>query len=147
MAYTLYHIKGKKWGCTKSRRLSARLAAQGYTIDDVYEFEKYDDIYEASNRELELQRRDGYPVDTHPYWKVVNMATTTGRKAGGKKGGKAMKGRRSNRAKLDDRQVRFIRKWCRPNGHCTQQRIANLFGINRVSISDIIQYKSYKDVI
>ena len=33
--------------------------------------EEYDDIYEASNREIELQKEYGYRVDRIPYYKIL----------------------------------------------------------------------------
>lgn len=56
--YTLYHIKGIKWGCSKN--LQRRLSAQNYKINDVCEIIKIDDIDEASDMERELNIRDGY---------------------------------------------------------------------------------------
>ena len=57
--YTLYHIKGIKWGMTT--RLKRRLRDQGYTIEDCCEFEYYDDIDVGADREKELNLKFGYP--------------------------------------------------------------------------------------
>lgn len=56
--YTLYHIKGIKWGC--SNQLEKRLSAQNYTINDVCELIEIDNIDKASDMERELNIRDGY---------------------------------------------------------------------------------------
>jgi len=70
MKYTLYHIKGKKWGCTNN--LKKRLKRQGYSIGDVYETETYNDIDTAADREKVLNLKYGYPwCDTQDYRKVV----------------------------------------------------------------------------
>jgi hypothetical protein len=65
--YYIYHVPGVKVGCTKQP--SKRLAGQGYS--DYQLLEAYEDIYEASDREIYLQKIMGYPVDTIPYWKSV----------------------------------------------------------------------------
>lgn len=56
--FYLYHIKGLKWGCSKE--LPTRLRNQKYTLNDVCEVIKVDDIDEASDMERDLNIRDGY---------------------------------------------------------------------------------------
>ena len=70
MKYTLYHIKGVKWGMTDN--LIRRLKAQGLGVADCCEFEYYDDIKIASQRELELQTQYGYKEDTMSYDKFID---------------------------------------------------------------------------
>ena len=79
--YYIYEIPGVKIGCTWNveRRVEK---AQGYTNYKI--LEQHTDIYEASRREIELQKKYGYPVDRKPYWKTIKMASSGG-KIGGKK--------------------------------------------------------------
>ena len=65
--YYIYHIPGEKIGT--SVEPAERVAKQGYTKFDVLEV--HSDIYEASDREIELQKEYGYKVDTIPYWQAV----------------------------------------------------------------------------
>jgi len=67
--FTLYHIKGHKWGCT-IRPLEERIREyrkQGYTMDDVCETETYTDLHQASEREYELNIQYGYPNQQRKY--------------------------------------------------------------------------------
>ena len=57
--YTLYHIKGKKWGCTKN--LKQRLKSQKYTLADVHETIFIENIEEAAALEEKLNKECGYP--------------------------------------------------------------------------------------
>ena len=62
--YYIYHIPGTK--IDVSTEPEFRVKAQGY---DSYEIlEQHTDIHEVSNREQELQRQYGYPVDSVSYW-------------------------------------------------------------------------------
>jgi hypothetical protein len=88
--YYIYHIPTYRWksgkigkvGCTDD--LKNRMSQ--YPKNTVYEvLEFHSDIYVASDREILLQRRYGYPVDTKPYWKVIQIATKASRSKGGKK--------------------------------------------------------------
>ena len=61
--YIIYHIPGKKIGCTS--RIERRMEQQGnpeYTI-----LETHTDINKASEREIELQKEYGYRIDTCLY--------------------------------------------------------------------------------
>ena len=67
--FTLYHIKGHKWGCTV-RPLHERIREyrkEGYTMDDVCETETYTDLHEASEREYELNIQCGYRNQQRKY--------------------------------------------------------------------------------
>ena len=68
--YYIYHIPGVKIGCTDKpkRRIQYR---QGYTEWEI--LETHEDIYVASDREIELQKEYGYPVDIAPYWKSASQ--------------------------------------------------------------------------
>jgi len=80
--YTIYHIPGTKIGV--SYRMDKRMKDQGFTDWEILEV--HTDIYEASDREQELQREYGYRVDKTQYWQSVeNIAI------GSSSGGKANK--------------------------------------------------------
>lgn len=65
--YYIYHIPGVKIGCSKEP--AYRVAKQGYTQFDVLEV--HSDIYEVSDREIELQKEYNYTVDPIPYWQSL----------------------------------------------------------------------------
>lgn len=79
--YYIYHIPGIKIGCTSD--LNKRMADQGFTEWEI--LEEHTDIYEASDREIQLQKDYGLPVDTIPYWQSYQsrfrMNTSAARKA------------------------------------------------------------------
>ena len=59
----IYHIPGLKIGCTSDPKTRARRPHyEGFYILEVHE-----DAQTAGDRELELQREYGYPVDTDHY--------------------------------------------------------------------------------
>jgi hypothetical protein len=65
--YYIYHIPGVKIGCTKNPKNRLRQQkAVNYEI-----LETHNDIYIASNRELELQKEYGYPIDTTNYMNSI----------------------------------------------------------------------------
>jgi hypothetical protein len=61
--YHIYHIPGVKIGC--STQPKQRVKTQGYSTFEI--LETHSDIYEASKREIELQKQYGYKVDDVPY--------------------------------------------------------------------------------
>jgi hypothetical protein len=64
MKYYIYHIEGIKIGCTTNPK--KRVKEQGYTEYSI--LETHDDINTASDREIELQKECGYPIDKIPYY-------------------------------------------------------------------------------
>jgi NTP pyrophosphatase (non-canonical NTP hydrolase) len=69
--YILYHIPGKKIGCTTD--LYNRVTdQQGYEPGEYEVIEKSEDIDYISKREIELQKEYGYRVDRVPYNKLNN---------------------------------------------------------------------------
>jgi hypothetical protein len=82
--YYIYEIPGVKIGCTYN--LKKRIKKQGYV--DYKILEQHTDIMEASKREIELQRKHGYKVDTIPYYKTLLIPTTEGCRKAGKLAGK-----------------------------------------------------------
>ena len=61
--YVIYHIPGVKIGCTT--QYPYRCQEQGYEVYEI--LETHDDGWIAGDRELELQKEYGYPVDTSHY--------------------------------------------------------------------------------
>lgn len=72
--YYIYHIPtfrhkdGRigKIGCTEEEDAKVRVQNQGYTEYEI--LETHTDIMVASDREIELQKEYGYPVDKVPYY-------------------------------------------------------------------------------
>ena len=69
--YYIYHIPGIKIGCAED--VAVRTRKQNFTSYEI--LEEYTCIYEASKREIELQKEYGYPVDKQPYYKIARVAT------------------------------------------------------------------------
>jgi hypothetical protein len=78
--YYIYHIKGKKIGC--STQLKRRISLQGFTDYEI--LEEHTDILIASDRERELQKIYGYRIDKVPYWKTIKIPTFKSCSKGGK---------------------------------------------------------------
>ena len=68
--YIIYEIKGKKIGCTRKDAYDIRQHMQK-DIGKMIVLEEHLCIYEASNREIELQKQYGYEIDSNPYWWVI----------------------------------------------------------------------------
>jgi len=64
--YKIYHIPGKKIGCTTNLKKRVE-EAQGYKAGEYEVLFETDDIKEASNAERTLQQDLGYKVDMKPY--------------------------------------------------------------------------------
>lgn len=78
--YYIYHIKDKKWGCTK--HLEQRLAKQKYTLNDVCEIIEIYDLDKAAKLEKELNLKHGYFwSDTQEYKKALRNSKHGGIKA------------------------------------------------------------------
>ena len=82
--YYIYHIEDIKIGCTTQP--IKRTKEQGFLEYNI--LETHTDIYIASDREIELQKQYGLPVDKMPYWKsyqaLRNGTTTKSSSDGGK---------------------------------------------------------------
>ena len=67
--YFIYHIEGKKIGVTDnpSRR------AKQYKLEELEIIETETSAKRAGEREIELQKQYGYPVDKKAYHKVKRM--------------------------------------------------------------------------
>ena len=83
--YHIYHIPNVKIGC--STEVKVRVAKQGFTEYEI--LETHTDIYKVSNRELELQKQYGYPVDNIPYYISCQNFKKGTTKESCSKGGKA----------------------------------------------------------
>ena len=64
--YKIYHIPGKKIGCTTNVEKRVQLE-QGYKPGEYEILFETDDIKEASDAERTLQQDLGYKVDIKPY--------------------------------------------------------------------------------
>ena len=67
--YKVYHILGKKIGCTKNIKKRVE-EEQGYKPGEYEILYETNDIKEASKAERTLQKDLGYKVDTKPYYKL-----------------------------------------------------------------------------
>ncbi|MCP4989405.1 MAG: hypothetical protein GY928_26105 [Colwellia sp.] len=82
--YSIYHLpqfvhpNGEigKIGCTSYNDPQERAIEQDYTFDDFEVLEQYEDIYIASDREIELQKQYGYVVDKTPYFMSIQNRRT-----------------------------------------------------------------------
>jgi len=70
--YYIYHIPGIKIGCTID--YPYRCIKQNYTEYEL--LETYEDGWIAGDREIELQKQYGYPVDRQHYMKNSKMVLT-----------------------------------------------------------------------
>lgn len=82
-----YEIVGVKVGTVAAHQVKRRQRSQKH-LGQMILREEHHCIYEASKRELELQKEKGYPVDSKPYWKVVQMTTPQSCITGGKVAGR-----------------------------------------------------------
>ena len=109
--YYIYHILGVKIGCTKD--LQKRMSDQGFTEWEI--LETYTDGWLAGDREIELQKEYGYPVDTCHYMvSLQNRPTWTEEARAKGKAGRtawgAILGKMSNTLSFkDDELIQQIR--------------------------------------
>ena len=155
MKYTLYHIKGVKWGMTE--RLEARLKQQGYTISDCYEFEYYDDMDTAADRERELNIKCGYGWNKQQDWRIAkNNSYKGGAKSkeigqiqniqpigcilGGKKTGPRKK---YELRKLNETQVDEIRTLYKSEKKYTLIYFAKKYNVSEATVHHIVKKRNY----
>jgi len=147
--YYIYEIEGVKVGCTVN--IENRMQEQGYSNPII--LEEHTDIYLASDREIELQKEKGYPVDSRPYWEVVqNRRKWT--KADMVKGGRnsthnsSIPGKASKESPrralrfLTFEQAQEIRSKYIPRKYSCQT-LANEYGVNINTIQSIIRGQTY----
>ena len=130
--YTIYEIPGVKIGCT-NQRVQERIKKQGYSNYNI--LEEHTCIYEASNREQELQVEKGYPKDKVPYHITFSNSTVGGKK-GGLKGG----GHQRKLTMNDADAIRILYA----TGKFTQKDLGQRYGVSMRRISDIVNFKSYR---
>ena len=162
--YYIYYIEGQKIGVTDN--MKERMRAQGFTKWEI--LETHTCIYEVSDREQELQRQYGLPVDTIPYWKVVKSnqcpiaraktsaglkgikrnhtrehqqkASRAGHIAKLEKGTYDDIGRKKRKLTFEDAEA--IRKLC--NDGMKQRDAAKEYNVSQRTINCIVNYKIYK---
>ena len=158
MKYTLYHIKGLKWGMTE-RTLKQRFSDQDYrnkglTSNDVCEIEIYYDENTAADREKELNLKDNYPWKDSQDWRILKKMSKNSPNT--KKGVKftdahKSKLRKSNggdnhsQLKLSSDIVKKIRKEC-ALGMYTSGDISRIYNITIGHASNIISNRVWKNI-
>lgn len=75
--FYLYHIKGKKWGCTK--RLEQRLKKQGYSISDLDRLITVANLELADSLERQLNNEYGYSNQHQSYIKTIAKSVKGGK--------------------------------------------------------------------
>jgi hypothetical protein len=122
--YYIYHIPtAPKIGTSINPKL--RVKRQGYTDFEI--LEEHTCIYEASRRELELQKEYGYPVDISPYYNTIRIRTTDAGKA--------------NR-KITFEQAEEIRAKYKPYKY-SAQKLADEYGLTYEFVKRIIKKQRY----
>ena len=76
MKYKIYHIKGKKIGCTQDVKQRVEIE-QGCSREDYDILFETDCVDEASKAELQLQKDMGYKIDKIPYNKLFKTKYKT----------------------------------------------------------------------
>lgn len=124
--YYIYHIIGKKIGCSKNPE--RRIKQQSHGEFEI--LEQHEDINVASERELQLQKEYGYKVDYNTYAKSIQgyshekvskagVASATKQWSENrlrelekcKKGGKIVKEKYSKEILQYDLNENFIKEW------------------------------------
>ena len=144
--YYIYEIKDYVWkkknigrigkiGCTDD----TKRRALEYKLESLSVLEVHDDIIIASNRELELQREKGYPIDKEPYYETCRKAklTKTEEALAKRNGsyvypesGKIKKGTKIEQYSKDGK---YIRQWD------TIRMAGDSLGVHFVSISNCLR--------
>ena len=134
--YYIYHIPGVKIGCTND--LVKRMADQGFTNWEI--LEKYNNIYTASKREIELQKEYKLPIDAVPYW----MSVKNRRRFTDEDRAKGVKNRARKQRNLTFEQAQEIRsKFNNERGQ--QIGLAREYNVTRTTIRRILNNKIYLD--
>ena len=152
--YYIYHIEGIKIGCTVD--IPHRMREQGFTQWEI--LETHTDIYEVSDREIELQKQYGLPIDTIPYWKAVENRpkwnnetrhefTSEECSIGGKKGGviggaKSKSTHQKSRRRFTETQIQEIKDKYIPRKY-SMHKLAKEYSVTYTAIYKIIKNKTY----
>ena len=164
--YTLYHLKGNKWGMTR-RTLEERFShieykKKGITVNDVCETETYSDKDTAADRERELNIRDGYGWNKSQDYRVIIKRSVKGGLTLSKERASEM-GKKSKptakqiqnvldyaktKREMNYDQAEYIRtQYKRGNdifgNRITLHRLGKVFNVSHVPISNIIHNKTY----
>ena len=160
--YTLYHLKGNKWGMTR-RTLEQRFSDKDYkkkgiTVNDVCETETYFDKHTAADRERELNIRDGYSWNKSQDYRVITKRCITG---GYKQGPQNVKSGHMSKVqeigsklpkyhcrKLDYQTAEYIRAQYKRGKDVfgkkiTYRRLGEAFGVAHTQIINIIKNRTY----
>ena len=149
--------------------LKSRLKNQGFTDYEV--LETHECKYTASNREIELQKEYGYPVDKTPYFKLLEVDRSIGGRKGGlsnvrsghwsslktrehqQKAGKAghkvclekgiYKEIGKKKRKLLFTDAEEIRRLCKTG--ISQRKVAKQYNVTQRTIGMIVNYVTYKE--
>ena len=133
------HPNGRigKIGCTIN--LHDRIRSQGSSNYEI--LEEHIDIYEVSDREIELQREYGYPIDRIPYWKTVQHSTAHNlTKEHSAKGGSVSSTWSRKLTFEQAEEIRFKAK----NGY-TRRMLAKEYNMSVGSINQIVNNLTYVD--
>ena len=142
--YYIYHVKGVKIGVSENPK--KRLLSQ--KVKDYEILEEHTDIYKVSDREQELQKQYGYPVDKNPYWKMHKIAKKgIGGKVAAGKGGRNNSSENKSKAGKAKRQITYTdAQQIRAEyglGSITQTQLAKMYGVSKHIIYYIIHNKTY----
>ena len=148
--YYIYHISGVKIGCTSD--LIKRMSDQGFTDWEI--LEEHTNIYEVSDREIQLQKEYGLPVDKVPYWKSVenrpvwndaarSKGHATLKSNGYKHTTKASHASIPGKLKLTIEQAEEI-KALYVTGKYTQRQLGKMFNVSQHPIKEIVNNRDTK---
>ena len=145
--YYLYEIPGVKVGVTQDiERRQEEQKNKGSLIV----LGEYTDIYQVSEKELELQAEKGYHVDKHPYWytiKVQNkLSCTPEAKAKHKANNDFRKASIGSTRKLTAEQVILIRELYKNNISLTAADLARQFNVSLFTMTDVIRGNKYSEI-
>ena len=127
--YYIYHIPGKKIGCTKN--VDSRLRQQNSINYEI--LETHTDIHIASQREIELQKQYGYKVDKTTYYNSTKeFKIETVKKAGKESAKKSWK---KNRDRELEKCSKGGKANAQKNSKITQQCDLNWNVLNTFSSS------------
>ena len=137
MEYYIYHIPGIKIGCTS--QLKYRLKRQGFTEWEI--LETHTDIYEASAREIQLQKDYGLPVDKMLYYQKISHLTNKGNTYPDRKCPWNVERNKQSR-KLTFKDAEVIRSKYIPHKYSMMQ-LAKDYNVSYLSINKIINNVTY----
>lgn len=148
--YYIYEIPGIKIGCTINPYFRIEI---GQKYKEYKILETHQCIYKASDREIELQKEYGYPVDIVPYYKISNWQRQSSspdiRKKAAKGISKACKG--GKKPNVSRKKKGVFMPWLNTE-EVISKRVSNTDQISKgIKISKIKKgipnYKLYKSVL